>query len=140
MGKLIEDPAEVGDLDVAIAAAATQGGPFPALVLPARKEPLEVGETVYVVGVPDAERGEKMPRQKVYKGEVTLRRMDAGFDFVVEGTIQTGGLSGSPIIDSHGQMVAVYTGHLTVQPMPGKMVLTGIDTAEILRHVVPVKK
>ena len=136
MGKLIEDPAEVGDLDVVIAAAATQGGPFPALALPARKEAVEVGETVYVVGIPNEDWGPKMSRQKVYKGVVRQRRDGREFEFVVEGTIKTGGLSGSPIIDSHGEMAAVYTSHLTEQPLAGKTVMIGVDVAEILRHVV----
>jgi hypothetical protein len=58
---------------------------------------------------------------------------------VVEGTFKTVGLSGSPIVDSRGEMAAIYTGHLTEQPLPGKMVLTGIEVSEILRHVVGKK-
>ena len=122
-----------------IAVAATQGGPFPALVLPGRKGMVEEGETVYVVGVPNVDRGAKMPRQKVYKGEVLDRLADGRIEIVVDGTFKTGGLSGSPIIDSHGEMAALYVAHRDPQPIAGKTVVVGIDVAEILQHVVGKK-
>ena len=64
-----------------------------------------------------------------------------GIDWIGRsGTFVTTGLSGSPIVDSHGEMAAMYVGHLTQQPTPGKMVLTAVDVAEMLPHVVGGKK
>jgi hypothetical protein len=131
LGKLAMDTAPTEPLDWLVMSVPAQKGPFPAEQLLARESPLVPGETIYVFGVPYDEHS----AQNVYKGTVLQRRDNAEFEFQIDGTVATRGFSGAPIMDANGQLAAVFTGHITDQNVPGKMLLVGVDTAWVLDSI-----
>jgi hypothetical protein len=80
--------------------------PLPAEPLPARETRVEVGESVYLIGVPYSE-----PRspQNVYRGTVIARQGDY-FRFTMNPHVELRGFSGAPIIDADGRAVGVLRG------------------------------
>jgi S1-C subfamily serine protease len=80
--------------------------PLPAYPLKLRKEPVHIGETVFLIGCPYLERGCK---QNVYTGIVTEREFGNRFRYNIEPAVDIRGFSGAPIIDEKGYVVGVMT-------------------------------
>ena len=98
MGKLIEDPAEVGDLDVVIAAAATQGGPFPAAAIVAgggRRERWKWERRCMWCGCRMRIGGRRCRDRRIYRGEECWTGwQDGRSSEIVDRTFGTGGGGG----------------------------------------------
>jgi hypothetical protein len=73
--------------------------------LQARATPVQIGETVHLIGCPYEERS---CRQKVYSGKVVERRHDR-FRFEIQPWVDLRGFSGAPIVDRNGHAVGVMT-------------------------------
>jgi hypothetical protein len=125
------DMAHLPSLDALVLCPKSQYESWPINVLPVRQEPLEPGDTVYLVGVPFKDDS----RQRVFKGTVIEPLQDSEWQYDVDGTFVTTGLSGAPVIDSSGRIAAVNIGHMLQQTVPGKMELTCIDTATLLKVI-----
>lgn len=80
--------------------------PLPAYPLRARKQPVEIGETVYLIGCPYSEPD---CQQNVYTGVVTGRDYDDRFRYDLKPAVDLRGFSGAPIIDKNGHLVGVMT-------------------------------
>lgn len=132
MKSVAMDDAGPKDYDALVLLPSSQNATWPATVLRVRTEPLEVGETVYLVGLPaEGTKG----RQTVRKATITKRTNEHEVIYAVEGTFKTMGNSGAPVVDSKGQFCAINTAHLNDQNEPGKMLLAGIDASDVLRHI-----
>lgn len=79
---------------------------LPGRPLKVRKDPVKVGEEIYLLGVPYSEESKA---QKVYLGSVTERAFDDRFRFDVIPPVDIRGFSGAPIIDTSGMVVGVMT-------------------------------
>jgi hypothetical protein len=77
---------------------------LPAHPLRLRKEPVAVGETVYLIGCPYSEQDCK---QNVYTGVVTERAHGELFRYDLEPPVDIRGFSGAPIVDDKGYVVGV---------------------------------
>ena len=75
---------------------------LPATVLTPRLRPAQVGETVYLVGVPYDDHSSL---QNVYKGVVTARPSKNYFTYEFEPPVHISGFSGAPILDADGLLV-----------------------------------
>ena len=80
--------------------------PLPAYPLKLRKEPVRVGETVFLIGCPYIERDCK---QNLYTGTITERAYGDRFRYDIEPPVDIRGFSGAPIIDEKGYVVGVMT-------------------------------
>lgn len=78
----------------------------PAEPLRLRKDPVKVGEKVFLIGVPYAENDRA---QNVYLGKVTTRELGDRFRYDLDPPVDLRGFSGAPIIDVRGQVVGVMT-------------------------------
>lgn len=99
-------------------------------VLTPRAQPVQVGETVYLVGVSYAEPG---VAQKVYSGKVTQRAAGNNFRFDIAPYVDIRGFSGAPILDKDGFVVGVTS--IWFEPkMQGSLwkEAGGQDTASVL--------
>ncbi len=132
MTSVAMDVSQPSTLDLLVLLPASQGEAWPAVVLPVRTEPLQEGETVYLIGIPTQESN---GRQAVHKGVVVSEEQNHTWLYTVEGTFRTTGNSGAPVIDSFGRLAAVNTGHLDNQDEPGHMKLVCISTADALQVV-----
>jgi S1-C subfamily serine protease len=79
---------------------------LPAQPLQIRKDPVKIGEKVYLVGCPYSERDCK---QNVYSGKVTARAFGDRFRYDLTPPVEIPGFSGAPIIDETGHLVGVMT-------------------------------
>lgn len=120
---------EPASFDALVLCPASQDEHWPAAVLPVRQEPLEIGETVYLVAVP---HNQSRARQQVFKGTIVSEYQDKQLQYNVDGEFDTMGCSGAPIIDEYGRLAAINLGHLNSQSIPGKRELTCIATSEVL--------
>ena len=80
--------------------------PLPAFPLQMRQKPVEVGESVFLIGCPYAESD---CRQNVYTGTITERAFGDRFRYDIEPPVDIRGFSGAPIIDQKGYVVGVMT-------------------------------
>lgn len=80
--------------------------PLPAYPLKLRKEPVRVGETVFLIGCPYVE---ETCKQNVYTGQVTVREYSNRFRYDLEPPVELRGFSGAPIVDMKGYVVGVMT-------------------------------
>lgn len=79
---------------------------LPAYPLKLRKQPVRVGETVYLIGCPYVQADCK---QSVYAGTVTRRELGDLFRYDLNPPVDLHGFSGAPIIDRRGYLVGVMT-------------------------------
>jgi hypothetical protein len=86
-------------------AQALPAQPLPTQALHVRREPVKVGERVYLLGCPYVEAD---CTQNVYKGTVTARANDR-FRYDLDPPVELRGFSGAPIIDERGFLVGVMT-------------------------------
>jgi ribosomal protein L7/L12 len=83
-----------------------QGGKkLPSQPLHFRRDPVTVGERVYLLGCPYAE---EYCTQNVYRGKVTARVNDR-FRYDLNPPVELRGFSGAPIVDEKGLLVGVMT-------------------------------
>jgi hypothetical protein len=101
----------------------SQEGPWPGEPLPVASDPVEVGDTVYVLAVPDGDQS----RQNVYKGLVTQADGSGQFFYSVAQAPNSHGFSGAPILDAEGRITGFHSGH---SDKAG--VYYGYDTASLL--------
>lgn len=79
---------------------------LPAYPLKLRKDPVRVGEAVYLIGCPYVEQNCK---QNVYAGTVTERAFGDRFRYDLDPPVDMRGFSGAPIVDHKGYLVGVMT-------------------------------
>jgi len=115
-------------LDAIVLCPDSQRTTWPTQTPPVRQTPLQVGDPVYLVAVPNGENSV----QEVFPGSVVSIYNNHEVQFNVDGSFNTLGCSGSPVIDSAGQLAGVYTAHLNDQNIPGKMQLVCVDASAVL--------
>jgi hypothetical protein len=93
------------NLDWLILTIKDTGKALPATPLQLRRQPVQVGEQVYLVGCPYVEEACK---QNVYAGKVTARAGDR-FRYDIDPPVDIRGFSGAPVIDRNGHVVGVMT-------------------------------
>jgi hypothetical protein len=79
---------------------------LPAYPLKVRQEAIQVGESVFLIGCPYAERE---CVQNVYRGIVTARGSADRFRYDIDPPVDIRGFSGAPIIDQQGYLVGIMT-------------------------------
>jgi hypothetical protein len=112
--------------------SASQSKQWPATVLPMRRTPLEIGDTVYLVAVPFDQARD---HQNVYKGTVMSSLDNKQWQYTVDGNFETTGCSGAPVLDEYGQLAAVNLGHMLQQTAPGKRQLTCMAACDVLSAI-----
>lgn len=84
-----------------------RGDLLPSLPLNPRTQPIEAGDSVYLIGCPYSEPD---CMQNVYAGVVTLRERGSNiFHFTVDPSVTLSGFSGAPILDSRGYLAGMAT-------------------------------
>jgi Trypsin-like peptidase domain len=78
---------------------------LPATPLQLRREPVQVGEQIFLVGCPYLEEA---CEQNVYAGKVSARAGDR-FRYDIDPPVDIRGFSGAPILDRKGHVVGVMT-------------------------------
>jgi hypothetical protein len=131
MTRVAMDLGEPTSFDGLILCSNSQADSWPGTVLPIRQEPLEIGETVYLVAVPSGSRD----RQDVFKGIIIGPYQGYEMQYNVDGDFDTMGCSGAPVIDQYGRLAAINVGHLLTQSIPGKKQLVCIATSEVLKKI-----
>jgi predicted esterase len=133
MTRIAMDATNPPKLDALVLCPEAQRIEWPVMVLPVRTQPLEVGDTIYLVAVP---HGDTSSRQNVYKGTI-VDTIDDDHELIyeIDTSFATTGCSGAPILDDSGQLAAINVGHLNNQDIPGKLHLTCIDATEVLKVI-----
>jgi hypothetical protein len=126
------DPNEPTSFDGLVLCPASQNESWPSAVLPVRQEPLEIGDTIYLVAVPN---GRPRDQQNVFKGTVIRNIEDKQMVYLVDADFDTLGCSGAPIIDEYGRLAAINLGHLLDQNIPGKKQLTCMSMSDVLQAI-----
>ena len=90
---------------------------LPAQPLLIRETPVEVGESVFLIGVPYSER---QSAQNVYRGVVTKRGFKDRFRYTLSPPVDLRGFSGAPIVDADGRAVGVMTVWFNGETVDGK--------------------
>lgn len=97
--------------DVAIISFRVEGKsacPYPALEL-GESDELTLGETVYVVGYPERAGQENLVVQFPHGSITSIQEPSLPYGYGVSYDVETiGGMSGSPVINSNGKVVAVH--------------------------------
>lgn len=107
---------------------ARPSGELPAKPLRLRRTPVEIGEEVYLVGIPYSEASS---RQNVYVGKVR-QRSDNLFRYDISPAVDIRGFSGAPILDRQGAVVGVMTVWFEPRMSGGKYLEAGgEDAAEV---------
>jgi hypothetical protein len=79
---------------------------LPSQPLRLRREPVTVGESVYLVGCSYVDRAAV---QNVYKGRVTQRLRSDYWRFDIDPPVELPGFSGAPVLDRDGNVVGVMS-------------------------------
>jgi S1-C subfamily serine protease len=101
-------------------------GELPSEPLKFRKKRVDVGEKVFLIGVPYSEPNKS---QNVYTGIVTAREHNDRFRFDLSPPVDIRGFSGAPIIDSAGYAVGVMTIWFETKMAGGKDLEAGGEDA-----------
>jgi hypothetical protein len=128
---------EGDEMDWLILSIKQSPSPLPCTPLRLRPKPVEIGESVYLIGCPYIEEG---CQQNVYQCEVTERAFGDRFKYTVEPAVDIRGFSGAPIIDKSGFVVGVMT--VWFEPkMSGDLFLEagGEDVAPVLAAMTAKK-
>lgn len=97
--------------------------------LPLRKDVVELGEPIMVLGYPRAfQLGDSIT---VTKGDISSIRKDGDDMFVQFTAFVAGGSSGSPIIDEKGRVAGIVTSELTL----GQGMFLGLSAPSIQRYL-----
>jgi hypothetical protein len=124
--ELVEKIPEGNSSDWFVMLCPKQTGPWPGEPLPASTEPVEVGDMIYTLAVPEGDQS----RQKVWRGTVTQADGSGEFFYTIaEAPISTG-FSGAPILDAYGRVVGMHSGH-----GDRKGLYYAYDTASLLRMI-----
>jgi len=123
MTQFVEKIPEANSSDWFVMLCPSQEGPWPGQALPVASDPVEVGDTVYVLAVPDGDQS----RQNVYKGVVTQANGKGQFFYSIAQAPNSHGFSGAPILDAEGRIAGFHSGH---SDKAG--VYYGYDTASLL--------
>lgn len=108
-----------------------------------RKDPVKVGEKVYLIGVPYSDRTSS---QNIYKGVVTARPMAHYFTFEFRPPVHIEGFSGAPIVDARGLLVGHGVSRSVLKKQNGKEIEFGGEDSTLAlelwrhRHDGPVVK
>ena len=104
---------------------------LPAEPLTPRPRPAEVGETVYLVGVPYSDTASA---QNVYAGTVIARPRRNYFVYRFTPPVKINGFSGAPVVDAHGLLLGhgVAMGDTGVPKQDGLDVAFGAEDASLL--------
>ncbi|GAB5404405.1 MAG: hypothetical protein Aurels2KO_26360 [Aureliella sp.] len=106
---------------------------LPAYPLKIRKEPVRVGESIFLIGCPYIEENCK---QNVYSGIVTERAFGDRFRYDIDPPVDIRGFSGAPIVDSKGYLVGVMTVWFDAKMSDEKFLEAGgEDIASILQLI-----
>lgn len=79
---------------------------LPSLPLKLRRQPVRVGETIYLIGCPYIEQDCK---QNIYTGIIKERAFGNCFRFNIDTPVNLSGFSGAPIIDEKGYIVGIVS-------------------------------
>lgn len=109
---------------------------LPATPLKLRPTPVEVGETVFLIGCPYAEAGCK---QNVYRGKVTKREFGDRFTYTLAPPVDLRGFSGAPVVDAQGFAVGVMTIWFNRVLQDGKDTLGGGEDAATVAKLLKDK-
>jgi len=131
MTQVAMDTSQPPPVDAFVLCPDFQDQRWPALVLPVRTEPLEIGDTVYLLAVPNNSKS----RQNVYKGLIVALAQGSEFEYIVDGDFDTNGFSGAPVIDQYGRLAAIHTAHSLTQNIPGKKDLFCLDITAIVKAI-----
>jgi predicted esterase len=101
----------------------SQTGPWPGEPIGVSREPVEVGDMVYVLAVPEGDQS----RQKVYRGTVTQTDGSGQFFYSIAEAPNSTGFSGAPILNAYGEITGFHSGH-----GDRKGFYYGYDTASLL--------
>jgi S1-C subfamily serine protease len=123
--KLVLKPGDAKALDAVLMTVTTPGN-WPVEVRPARATPAAVGETVYLLAVPDDEHS----AQNVYKGVVQRREGDSGFAYDFADHAEQRGFSGAPILDAQGNIVGMHLG--SISSTDGKTFRHAVDASALV--------
>ena len=129
---------ESDEMDWLILSIKESPTPLPCTPLRLRPKPVEIGETVYLIGCPYIEEA---CRQNVYQCKVTERAFGDRFKYTVEPPVDIRGFSGAPIIDKSGLAVGVMTVWFDPK-MSGELFLEagGEDVAAVVAAMSGPKK
>ncbi|MEM7235408.1 MAG: serine protease [Planctomycetota bacterium] len=110
-----------------------KGSSLPSTPLRMREDPVQVGETVYLLGCPYSETACK---QNVYKAKVTLREWDTNFRYDLETPVDLRGFSGAPIVDSGGHLVGIMAVWWDTKMKDGKDLEGGAEDIAIAAQML----
>lgn len=117
------------DLDWLLLAPTSTAAPAGIEALQVRLRPVEVGETVHMIGCPYAAA---RCVQQVYSGRVVERLAGNMFRYEFKPHVNLSGFSGAPVIDNQGHLVGVMTVSFTPRALFDKHVEGGAqDVAAI---------
>jgi S1-C subfamily serine protease len=106
---------------------------LPAQTLPIRDTPVQIGESVFLIGVPYSE---PQSAQNVYRGVVTQRGFEDRFRYKLSPPVDLRGFSGAPIVDADGRVVGIMTIWFNPDTVDGKHLDGGgEDIATALKHL-----
>jgi len=82
------------------------GNPLPSTPLALRPTPVQLGEEVFLAGVPYSQTDRA---QNIYRGRVTQRKAPDRFRYDLDVPVNIVGFSGAPILDKNGLVVGLMT-------------------------------
>ncbi len=106
LGGVAVDNLDAKDRDWLVLKVKSSAAKLPSKPLRLRREPVVVGESIYLLGSPYSE---PKATQNVYKGKVTARFRRDYWRFDIDPPVEIPGFSGAPILDANGYVVGLMT-------------------------------